>query len=116
VKLKFKPNVSSTGQQVCHKQIRDVAMAAAGELYGSMMSNNEFFATWKKQNPGCNAKQLERRFIERNWPRCIEFARQTLTILLTREDVAQEVKDQIMEVLEQDFALRNKQVSNTPFH
>ena len=108
---KFYSNVQTTGQTVCHKQVRDVAMAAAGQLYESVMSDNRYFSTWKRQNPGCTPKELERRFINKNWPRCIEFARQTLTVMLTRDDISQETKDQIFEVLELDFALRNKQIA-----
>ena len=102
--------IQKTGQQVCHIRIAEVAKAAAGELYESMMGNNQAFELWKKQNPGATAKQLERRFIQKNWPRCIDFARTTLTLLLTKDDVAETVKEEIMDVLEKDQILRNKAV------
>jgi hypothetical protein len=93
----------------------DVAKAAAGELYESMMSNDAFFKAWKNQNPGASPKELERRFIERNWGQCIEFARATLTVMLTRDDVAESMKDEIMVILEQDQTLRNRRVGSPPF-
>lgn len=104
-------NAQRTGERaICHVEVMNVAKAAAGELYEKLMGNNQLFMTWKKQNPGCGPKTLEKRFIDRNWPQCIEFARTTLTVLLTQPDVADSVKDKIMEVLEQDQNLRNKSV------
>jgi len=91
-------------------QIRDVAKAAAGQLYEQVMGNNEYYRIWQKQHPGMNAKQLEREFIEQNWPKCIEFARTTLIALLAKDDVSEATKEQIMVVLEQDYSLRNKMV------
>jgi hypothetical protein len=108
-------NTSETGQRVCHAKVMEVAKAAAGELYESMMSNDAFFKAWKKQNPGMGPKQLEARFIEKNWGSCLEFARATLTVMLTRPDVAEEMKEEIMLVLEQDQILRHKRVASPPF-
>jgi len=88
----------------------EVAKAAANELYERQMGDNYFYQLWKKQNPNATDKQLRERFVERNWPRCIEFARQTMTVLLTKDDVSIETKDKIMEALEKDFSLRNKTV------
>ena len=102
--------VTAGGQRVCHVQIRDVAKAAAGQLYEQVMGNNEYYRIWQKQHPGMNAKQLEREFIEQNWPKCIEFARTTLIALLAKDDVSEATKEQIMVVLEQDYSLRNKMV------
>jgi hypothetical protein len=93
----------------------EVAKAAAGELYESMMGNDTFYRTWKKQNPGMGPKQLEARFIEKNWGSCLEFARATLTVMLTRPDVEEKVKEEIMVILEQDQALRNRRVGSPPF-
>lgn len=96
-----------TGERVaCHVRVAEVARAAAGELYESMMSNNDFFKIWQNQNKGCNAKELEKRFIDANWQRCIEFARMTLTVMLTQPQIADSMKDEIMEILEQDQSLR----------
>lgn len=107
--------VQRTGQRVCHVRVREVARAAAGELYESVMSNNVYFDAWKKQNPGLSGKALENAFIERNWGSCIDFARKTLTIMLTRPDVPEKMKDEIMEILAQDQVLRNKVVARPPF-
>lgn len=114
-------NTQKTGERaICHVEVMKVAKAAAGELYEKLMGNNQLFMTWKKQNPGCGPKTLEKRFIDRNWPQCIEFARTTLTVLLTQPDVEDAVKDKIMEVLELDQQLRNRSVARngnngTPF-
>jgi hypothetical protein len=104
----------ATGQQVCHKQVRNVAMAAAGQLYESMMSNNHFHEEWKRLNPDLDAAKLEKRFIEQNWVRCLEFARATLTLMLTKDEVSQAMKDEIMDILEKDFSIRNKHVTAPP--
>jgi len=110
-------NTSQTGNRVCHAKVMEVAKAAAGELYESLMSNDAMFKAWKKQNPNCkNAKQLEKAFIDKNWGSCLEFARATLTIMLTRPDVADSMKDEIMIILEQDQALRNRRVTGPSFH
>lgn len=117
-KLQFKANdvpVQRTGERaICHVKVAEVAKAAAGELYESLMGNNELFRAWTKQNPGAGPKELERRFIEKNWPRCIEFARTTLTVLLTQPDVSDATKDEIMDVLEKDQSLRNKNIVPHP--
>lgn len=97
-----------TGQTLCHVRVRDVAKAAAGELYERLMGDDKCYDAWKKQNPGATAKQLEKRFIEKKWPLCVEFARASLATLLGRPDVAAEVKEEIMDVLEKDQMLRGK--------
>jgi len=105
----------ATAGRACHVRVREVAKAAAGELYESMMGNNLFFDAWKKQNPGKDGKALERAFIEKNWGSCLEFARATLTVMLTRPDVAESMKEEIMVILEQDQVLRNRRVGTAPF-
>ena len=105
----------ATAGRVCHAKIMEVAKTAAGELYESLMSNDVMFRAWKKQNPNCNAKQLEARFIDKNWGSCLDFARATLTIMLTKDDVAESMKDEIMKILEQDQMLRHRRVAGTPF-
>jgi len=93
----------------------EVAKAAAGELYESIMSNDIMFKAWKKQNPGKNAKQLEKAFIDKNWGSCLDFARATLTIMLTKDDIPEAMKDEIMLILEQDQSIRNRRVGKAPF-
>src|SRR6516162_4196788 len=98
--------------KMCHAKVMEIAKAAAGELYESMMGNDAFYGAWKKQNPNCkNAKELEKAFIDKNWGRCLEFARATLTVMLTKPDVAESMKEEIMVILEQDQALRHKRVT-----
>jgi len=89
----------------CHVQIREIAKTAAGELYERLMGDQRHYDAWKKQNPDCTAKQLEERFIAKNWPKCIPYARTTLKLLLGRPDVADSLKEQIIDVLEKDASL-----------
>jgi hypothetical protein len=103
-----------TGQKVCHIKIAEVAKSAASHLYDTMMEENCFYEMWKKQNPDATPKQLEQRFVQKNWTKCIDFARTTLTLMLTKDDVSEGVKDEIMEILEQDQSIRGKHVSDTP--
>ena len=102
--------LQGTGQLACHVKVKEVAVAAAGELYETMMGDDRFFAAWKKQNPGANAKELERRFVDRNWPKCLDFARHTMVLMLRQPDVSEKVKDEILDVLEKDKSLQGKVV------
>lgn len=88
----------------CHKMIRQVAQAAAGELYEVLMGNNQLFEEWKRQNPGLTAKQLENRFIAKHWPRCLEMARATLTLAL-KKGLDPGMEEAIMEALVLDSIL-----------
>lgn len=98
-----------TGQVACHVQVRDIAMAACGQWYEALMgADNDIYKQWKTQNEGCNAKELEKRFINRFWPRLIEFARATMAIMLMRPDISEVMKEQIMDSLEKDQYLRRK--------
>jgi len=108
-------NTSQTGQRLCHAGVMKVAKEAAANLYESMMSNDGLYKAWKKQNPGANDKQLLERFVERNWGHCLDFARSTLTEMLKRPDIAEEMKDEIMVILEQDYTLRHRRVGTPPF-
>lgn len=85
--------------QVCHRTVRDVAQAACGELYDTLMGDNLMYEMWRKQNPQLSGKQLETRFIAKNWAKCIPFARATLAHMLSRPDVDEKVKEQIHDVL-----------------
>jgi sugar-specific transcriptional regulator TrmB len=99
--------ISSNSPQAafCHKQIREVARAAAGELYERFMEQNEYYEEWKKQNPDASPAELQRRFIDRNWPKCIDFARKTLALMLKRPDISDEVKEDIVDILAKDQLL-----------
>jgi hypothetical protein len=103
------------GRKVCHVKVAEVAKAAAGRLYEALMGDNEYYEIWKKQNPGASPKELEKRFINRNWQNCIEFARATMTLMLTRDDVDESLKEEIMIILEQDQSIKNMNVSGPPF-
>lgn len=90
----------------CHKVIRKVAQALAGELYEVLMGDNFVRAEWKKQNPECTEKQLCTKFVARNWGRCIETARATLALQLRDPNIPEKQKEEIVEVLALDNTLR----------
>lgn len=104
--------IQRTGQIACHRQVADVAKALTGKLYESLMGNDAFWRLWRGQNPDVGRKELERRFIERNWPQCIGEARKALTMVLTSPDASEEMKERVMDVLEKDASLRG---IDTPF-
>src|SRR5215469_14833945 len=89
----------------CHKQVREVARAICGELYETLMGDNEFFATWKKQNPGVGASVLEKRFIDKNWGQCLKQARKALAMVLTSPTTSEKMKEEVMDILEKDQSL-----------
>jgi hypothetical protein len=89
----------------CHKVVAKVAREAAGELYERLMGEQQFYDPWREQNPGLSPKQLESRFIEKNWGKCIDFARATLACMLGRPDVPEALKEDIMEALVLDASL-----------
>lgn len=92
-------------QKACHKMVAAVAKAAAGELYDTVMGDNEVFSAWKRQNPGATPKQLELRFIAKNWSKCLPFARATLATMLNGP-LEEHLKDQIVDALSKDASLR----------
>lgn len=96
----------------CHKMIRQVAQAAAGELYETVMGNNLVFEEWKRKNPGLTPKQLENRFIAKYWGSCIDFARATLTTMLTK-GLDSATEEAIMEALVLDATLLRGRVQET---
>lgn len=87
-----------------HKDVAEVAKAAAGELYETVMRDNLVFATWKSQHPGLNDKRLRAAFVARNWSKCIPFARATMAALLSTP-IDSATKDKIMEALVLDHTL-----------
>jgi hypothetical protein len=91
--------------QHCHKMVRSVAKEAAGQLYETVMGDNKIFEEWKRQNPGASPKQLELRFIERNWGKCVQFARTTLTCMLRQNNIPESVKEEILDALVKDASL-----------
>lgn len=99
----------------CHVQVREVAKAAAGELYDKLMGDNRLFEAWQKQNPDCSRQELERRFIEKNWPKCVQFARATLAALLRQPDVDEKTKLEIVDVLAKDQSLVRGRVNGRKY-
>lgn len=89
----------------CHKALRSVAQALAGELYENLMSNTKIYDHWKSQNPECTPKQLETRFVARNWGKCLEAARAVMTAQLLDPNVPELQKDEIIEILRLDSTL-----------
>ena len=89
----------------CHVAVRKVAMKAAGELYESLMGDNGFYETWKKQNPGASSKELERRFVLKNWGKCLDFARKTMVLMLRDPGIPEDLKEEILEILTMDQLL-----------
>lgn len=97
-----------TGQTLCHVQVREVAKGIAGELYERLMGEDKFYQAWKRQNPEATAKELETRFIERNWGRCLQAARASLVATLKDPKVPEWMKEEVIDVLEKDQSLRGK--------
>lgn len=89
----------------CHWQIADTAKAMAHELYNTVMANNQVRDEWIRQNPECNSKELERRFVVKNWSKCIAAARSTLAAMLTGP-YDPDLKEQIHTALVLDSSLR----------
>lgn len=98
--------VPRLGRASVHREVREVAREAAGQLYDKVMSDNLIFERWKQQNSGASAKELERRFVAANWPRCVPFARATLAHMLTLSTVDSSTKERIMSALVKDQQLR----------
>jgi hypothetical protein len=89
-----------------HKQVQKVAKEAAANLYESLMSrDNELYAAWKKKCGPCTEAEWERRFIEKYWPSCVEFARATMARLLESPTIDESTKEEIMEALKLDNTL-----------
>jgi hypothetical protein len=89
-----------------HKDVAEVAKAAAAELYETLMSSNELYDAWKAKYPGAGPKALLVNFVDANWARCIPLARATMARLLASPTLDPEAKERIMEALELDDTLR----------
>lgn len=70
------------------------------------------YERWRRQNPDVGPQELERRFVEKNWPQCVEFARERLAERLKRPDVPEAAKAQITGILAKDQALRPRDRSS----
>jgi hypothetical protein len=69
------------------------------------MGSNNVRKEWKRQNPGVSDRVLERRFIDKYWSKCIDFARATMAHMLGRPDVDPAAKELIYEALQLDATL-----------
>ena len=63
------------------------------------------YEAWRKQKPECDPQELEQRFVEKHWPKCVGYARESLAEMLKRPDVPEAAKAQITEVLAKDQSL-----------
>lgn len=90
---------------VAHKLVASVAREAAGQLYEKLMSDNELWLAWKRQNPELGPKALEARFVARNAEKCLAFARATLAAMLRSPGLDPATGDMIMEALALDQTL-----------
>lgn len=95
----------------CHKLVAKIAREACAELYERLMGENVVRTEWKRQNPDCTEHQLLARFVNRNWSKCIPFARATLARLLTTS-IDDKTKDEIMEALMLDQTLTRGRADN----
>jgi hypothetical protein len=94
----------------CHKMVAEIAKEAAGQLYERLMGEDIYYKEWRRQNPDCTAKELERRFIAKNWGKCIDFARATLATMLNGP-LPDSLKDEIVDALSKDASLRRGRVT-----
>jgi len=108
--------LQKTGYRACHVRVAEVAKEAAAHLYETMMSNNEYYAKWQEKHPDATEQELRKKFVDQNWKRCIDFAVSTLTVLLTKDDVPEKTKEEIMIVLEQNQSIRRKHVAHPQLH
>jgi hypothetical protein len=85
----------------CHVQVREIAKEAAGHLYERLIGDSRYYEAWRRQNHA-GPKELERRFVERNWPKCVAYARESLEEMLKRPDVPETTKTPITDLLAKD--------------
>lgn len=98
-------HLQKTGQIACHKQIAEVAKVICGELYERLMGDDRFYKAWRNENQGSTIKQMEDRFIERNWTRCVGSARTSLVMILKDPSISEAIKEEVVDILERDRSL-----------
>lgn len=96
-------------QKMAHKMVAETAKGIAGNLYETLMGQDEYWKAWQKQNPDCSRKELERRFIEKNWAKCLDSARATLVGLL-RGPLPDHLKEEIIDALCKDASLPGRRI------
>jgi hypothetical protein len=98
-------NVLPAGTMHVHKQIAEVAKAAAHEYFDSMMTgSNKLYWDLKNAHPDMTVKQLDDWFVEHNWGKFIPFARATLAALLA-QPIDPALKEDIYDALCKDATL-----------
>lgn len=102
----FRTLVRSDGKRriAAHRLVASVAREACEELYEVVMSNNAVRREWKRLNEGCSERELVKRFVDRNWGRCIPYARATLTILM-QQTPNSFLREDIFDALAKDQSL-----------
>lgn len=93
-----------TRRQHAHVLVAETAKALAGDLYERLMGDNKYYEAWKTKNPEATPKELEQRFIARNYGKCIPAARTTLALML-KGPLDDALKEQISEALCLDATL-----------
>ena len=87
-----------------HKLVRETAIAMCGELYDTMMQDNEWYDCWKRANPGANSRELFKRFLARNLSKLLPQARAAMTQIL-RTSADEQLKESVYEALLLDATL-----------
>lgn len=87
-----------------HWLVRNTAVEMAHELYDTLMADNEWYKTWKKQNPSLDRAELETRFVEKNLAGLLPQARATLAGML-RTTMDERLKEEIYQALILDATL-----------
>jgi hypothetical protein len=49
----------------CHIQIREVAKAAAGQLYQRLVDDNQYYEAWRQESPDAGPQELEAGLLRR---------------------------------------------------
>jgi hypothetical protein len=98
----------------CHKLLAETAKAMAHELYDKMMLDNEWYAIWKRRNPGANALALESRFVAKNWGKLVPQARAILGQMLGNPSLDPSQAEQIYDALVLDNSLVRGRGAATP--
>lgn len=82
-------SISKTHQKMAHELIADTAKGLAAAFYEEAAKDNDFYKFYPKQKA----------FVNREWGRFVEAARNTLAQMLGRNDVPEWQKEQIHEAL-----------------
>jgi len=92
-----------------HPVIANAAYGIVMESYESLMHHNEHWAAFKRQFPGRNGRELEQIYLEWNWAKGVEAARQTLARMLdpaVSPSLSNEERVKIHEALVMDKSLQ----------